>query len=472
MADSPHDPSSPSQAPDPGGAVGQKIRVPRTSPIAETAFFIAAVLAADVVWGHGDRFIHLNPHPFWVIVLFMAVQYGTTEALLATGACTIALLAGNMPAQAFGQDVHDYALQVLLAPLLWMAASVLFGELRVRHRLLHNENVDLLQNAERRVALLSRAHGELTTAKERLETRLAGQLRTATGMIEAARTLETLDPNQVLEGASELVTTALNARAFSLFLLKGDSLVLVAARGWKGERDFAQRYHASTPLFREVVGAQRFVSVATAEGEAVLDRQGLLAGPLIHPHTGKLLGMLKVEDLSFLDFNLSVVHTFKALCGWIAAAYANAITHSEGRIEDEKTQLFGMKYLDRQMEYMTEVSLRFGFDLTLLVFRVEVAELSEQERRTLPAVLGQVSRRVLRRTDMVFSHEPAGTQFAVLLPGASPEGAIVVIRKLVIALHKACGRNVPCTTEVRGLCQSGQAATRRGLRLGKAHKVA
>jgi hypothetical protein len=357
MTNSPDDPSPLAQAPDPGGSVVQKIRVPKTSPIAETVLFIAAVLVADVIWGPGDRFIHLDPHPFWVIVLFMAVQYGTTEALLATGACTIALLAGNMPAQAFGQSVHDYALQILLDPLLWMAASVLFGELRVRHRLLHNENVDLLQNAERRVALLSRAHGELTRAKERLETRLAGQLRTATGMIEAARTLETLDPNQVLEGASELVTTALNARAFSLFLLKGDSLVLVAARGWKGERDFAQRYHASAPLFREVVGAQRFVSVATAEGEAVLDRQGLLAGPLIHPHTGKLLGMLKVEDLSFLDFNLSVVHTFKALCGWIAAAYANAITHSEGRIEDEKTQLFGMKYLDRQMEYMTEVSL-------------------------------------------------------------------------------------------------------------------
>jgi hypothetical protein len=276
----------------------------------------------------------------------------------------------------------------------------------------------------------------------------------------------------VLEGASELVTTALNARAFSLFLLKGDALVLVAARGWKGERDYAQRYHASAPLFREVVGAQRFVSVATAEGEAALDRQGLLAGPLIHPHTGELLGMLKVEDLSFLDFNLSVLQTFKALCGWIAAAYSNAITHADSQIEDEKTQLYGMKYLDRQMEYLTEVALRFGFDLTLLLFRVEVAELPEQERRALPSMLGQVSRRVLRRTDMVFSHEPPGTQFAVLLPGASPEGAIVVVRKLVIALHKAFGRNVPCTTEIRALCQSGQAATRRGLRTGTAHKVA
>ena len=121
MADrsSPESPQTP--APDPGSIV-QKLRVPRTSPIAETSLFIAAVLASDVIWGAGDRFIHLDPHPFWVIVLFMAVQYGTTEALLATGACTIALLAGNMPTQAFGQSIHDYALQILLTPPLWMVA--------------------------------------------------------------------------------------------------------------------------------------------------------------------------------------------------------------------------------------------------------------------------------------------------------------------------------------------------------------
>lgn len=459
-------PGSPSDhTPVAGDTPAEEVRVPRRSAHIETALFIGAVLLADLVWGTGDRFLHVEPHPFWALVLFMAVQYGTLEALQATGAAAIVLLVGNMPPQAFDQSIHDYALQILLRPLLWMLASVVFGELRVRHRLQHNETVDRLRNAERRVALLSRAHGDLSAAKERLETRLAGQLRTATGMFEAARALETLDPNNVLAAANDLLSVALNARAFSLFLLKGDTLLLVAAQGWTEERGFAQRYSSTTPLFQEVVGAQRFVSVASSSGESALAGQGLLAGPLIHPTTGKLFGMLKVEEMKFLDFNLSSVQTFKALCEWIAAAYANAVTHETNQIEDEHTRLYGMKYLDRQTEYITEIALRFGFDLTLLMFRVEVAELPEDERRALPAVLGEVSRRVLRRTDLVFSHEPAGTQFAVLLPGATAEGAVIVARKLKHALRDACGHDVPCTTQVRALCLAGQAASRRGLRI-------
>jgi hypothetical protein len=123
-----------------------------------------------------------------------------------------------------------------------------------------------------------------------------------------------------------------------------------------------------------------------------------------------------------------------------------------------------MKFLERQTGYITEIAQRFGFDLTLLYFKVEVASLSDDQRRALPAVLGTVSQHVLRGTDLVFSHEPAGTQFAALLPGATADGAVVVARKLMTGLHEACGYEVPCTTQVRVLCVAHDAQTRRGLR--------
>lgn len=440
------------------------VRVPRHTPILETALFLVAALAADWLWGGGDRFAGLEPHPFWIIVLFMAVQYGTIEALQAAGAASVALLAWNLPAHTFDQTVHEYALEMLWRPLLWIAAAVVFGELRVRHKAGEADLATRLQTADRRVALLSRAHGELSSAKERLETRLAGQLRTATEMVDAARAIETLDPSLVIAGASELVTVAIHARQFSLFLLKGDALILAAQQGWTEEGVYAQRYPSTAPLFREVVGAQRFVSVASPVGETILAGQGLMAGPLIHPKTGELLGMLKVEDMHFLDFNLSNVQTFKALCGWIATAYANAVAHEADQIVDETTRLYGMKFLERQTGYITEIAQRFGFDLTLLFFKVEVDGLTDDQRRALPAVLGTVSRHVLRGTDLVFSHEPAGTQFAALLPGATADGAVVVSRKLMTGLREACGYQVPCTTQVRVLCVAHDAQARHGLR--------
>jgi hypothetical protein len=440
------------------------VKPPRWSPLVETGLFVGLTLVADAVWGSGDRFARVEPHPFWVIVLLMAVQYGTRDALVAAALSSVALLAGNLPPQAFDQSVHDYAVQVVRLPLLWMIAAVVLGELRVRHRQHQLETDERLNHAERRVELLSSAHGDLSAAKERLETRLAGQLRTATSMFQAARALETVDPGQVLAGATDLVTVALNAKAFSIFLLEDGALVLGAAQGWPEDRALARRYTSAEPLFKEVVGAQRFVTVTTPVGESVLRGHGLIAGPLICPSTGQLVGMLKIEDMAFLDFNLSAVHTFKALSEWIASAYVNATAYKANQIEDEKTQLHGMKFLDRQTAYITEIALRFGFDLTLLLVRIEMDDLTEPERHSVPAALGAVAKRVLRRTDLVFSHEPPGQQFAVLLPGAPPEDAAAVTRKLMDGLREVCGREITCTTRVRALCRAGESSARNNLR--------
>lgn len=441
---------------------------------AEAGLFVGVVLVLDALWGAGDRFARIEPHPFWAIVLLMAVQYGTREALTATAVSTVALLAGNMPSATLDVNVHDYGVQVLRTPLLWMVASVLLGELRMRHRQQQVEAHEELRKAARRVSLLSRAHGELTTAKERLETRLAGQLGTATGLFAAARRLETLDPGEVLAGASELVSVALHARSYSIYLLEGDALVLAAGRGWSDQHPVAQRYPGTATLFREVVAAQHFVSVATPEGETVLNGDGLMAGPLVDPESGRLLGMLKIEDMTFLDFNLSSVQTFRTLCEWVAAAYSQALAYQANRIQDERTRLYAMKYLDRQTGYVTELALRFGFDLSLLLFRVEVDELTETQRLAIPAALGEAARQVLRRTDLVFSHEPPGTGFAVLLPGAPPESVAIVVGKLRERLAECCGYPVNCRTEVRALCRAGDGAARDRLRAtaGVEHWVA
>lgn len=430
----------------------------------EIALYIGAVLAADLLWGAGDRFTHVEPHPFWAIVLLMAVHYGTREALIATVASSLALLVGNMPAQSLEQDIHAYSVQVLVRPLLWMVASLVLGELRVRQKRQHTDALEHLNAAERRVGLLARAHKDLTTANQRLETRLAGQLRTATGLFEAARSLETLEPTKVIAGAIELVTMALQAKAFSLFLLEGDVLVLAAEQGSTRKQPLVDRYGSSTPLFQAIVGRQRTISVATPAGEAALMGHGIIAGPLIDPASGKLIGMLKVEEMAFLDLNVSSLQTFKTMCDWIAAAYSNAVAHKSAQIEDEVTRLYGMTYLDRQSEYVAELAKRFGFDLTLLLFRVEVDELTDEQRRGIPQALGDIARVVLRRTDMVFSHEPIGTQFAVLLPGAPPENVSAVAVKLQEGLSERCGYHVPCTTQVRGLCRARDTHARAHLR--------
>jgi hypothetical protein len=171
MSDSTHDHLLPEglddAPPAPAPAAGP---ARRWSFALEIALYLAAVLALDAITGTGDRFAHVEPHPFWGIVLLMAVQYGTKEALAATAASSIALLAGNLPPQSLQLNAYDYTLQVLRTPMLWMSAAVVLGELRTRHRHQFIEQADRLRNAERRVGLLWRGHKDLTAAKQRLET--------------------------------------------------------------------------------------------------------------------------------------------------------------------------------------------------------------------------------------------------------------------------------------------------------------
>jgi hypothetical protein len=79
-----------------------------------------------------------------------------------------------------------------------------------------------------------------------------------------------------------------------------------------------------------------------------------------------------------------------------------------------------------------------------------------------------VARRVLRRTDLVFAHEPPKVEFTVLLPGVVPETAGIVIKKLTDGLREATGREFPYTTRVRVLQLAEESPFRKLLRLGAA----
>lgn len=72
----------------------------------------------------------INPHPFWIPVLLLSVQYGP----LGGGA---AALVGSLlhwligaPVQAGGEDFYDYIYRIWREPMLWLGASVVLGGLR------------------------------------------------------------------------------------------------------------------------------------------------------------------------------------------------------------------------------------------------------------------------------------------------------------------------------------------------------
>ena len=125
-------PAAPAGTPAGAAPPEARPRALRLVGLVEIALFFAAALALD--WGlfEADRFREVQPHPFWLIVLVAALQYGTNEGLAAAAAATAALLVGNIPPPTIEQDIYDYYLSLSANPVMWMIAAVLIGEMRNR----------------------------------------------------------------------------------------------------------------------------------------------------------------------------------------------------------------------------------------------------------------------------------------------------------------------------------------------------
>ncbi|HYR84025.1 MAG TPA: GAF domain-containing protein [Terriglobia bacterium] len=440
----------------------------RRSAIIETGLYLGTALLIDYLFFDGLRFSSVSPHPFWPIVLLTTAQYGTTEGLFAALAATIVLLAGNLPERNMSQDIYDYMFHINRTPLMWFAAAVIWGELRNRHR---GETAELraeLHTMKQRSSDLSAAYKRMAELKEKLEVHVAGQLKTAVRMYEAARGIDKLEPADVISGVSNFVRVVMNPEKFSVFLLKNDGLELAATQGWEREDRYAWNLGSHSVLFREVIGRQRFLCGVSRDEDALLSHEGVLAGPLISSD-GEVLGMLKIEKLGFLELNLSSVQTFKVLCEWIATAYANALRYKSAcsdKVFDESTSLFTHGFFERQVSFLSQLAERVGFDVSLVVLRLDnPAELTDFQRGSIPALIGEAVKASLRKTDMAFDYRQAGSECFIILPNTTLEDAQMVAQKLLTRI----GTSLPHDTAGARFSANIQAIHRRqdGSRKGK-----
>ncbi len=413
----------------------------RRVALIELALFFLVAFALDLAVGAGVRFDGIQPHPFWIPVLLLAIQYGTNEGVLAAVAASVALRLGNMPEQLITQDFYQYLYAVSREPILWLVASVLFGELRMRQIRERDELRASLDLARKESDAIARSYRQLKSVKESLETRVAGQLRTVFTLYQAARSIDRLDEGEVMLGVADLVRTVMRPEKFSLFLLNNDVLESVTNEGWDDEDNYARWFDNSSQLFQTVVGRQRMLCVAKQEDERILQGEGVLAGPLVSDDTGEVVGMVKIESLGFMDLSVNSVENFRILCEWIGTALAKARQFrelNEQRLFTEDGALYSSGFIDRQAEFLAQLGRRLGFETTSISIRPSgLSRLSAGQRAEVAAAIGKAVRESLRDTDLACDFGQHGLVFGVVLPGTPVEQARIVAAKLETAVRKA-----------------------------------
>lgn len=412
----------------------------RSSAIVEVLLLVAIVLLLDAFVGRGNRFVHVSPHPFWIVVLLTATYYGSREALFATAVCSAALLVGQFPERATDEGGYAWLLRAVREPLLWLLAAMVLGSIRdaFRARMLRtHERVALL--AERSQAL-SQACERLTRQKATLETRIASQDLTVHAMYNASRAVERDGVGDVLMGVAELVRTTLGPRKFSLYLLQGSRLEAAISEGWQPGDRFLRVLDEDAELHRCVVQSRRVLVAVNPNDEATLREEGVMAGPIVDTDADAVVGMLKVEAMDYLDLNATAVQNFRLLCDWIGAS----LTHAQ-RIERwrQPTPLAGVgrvapkTMLDpiRSMLQLMVQRARVPASMLLLDLTLDHATRDPERLHAMSAAVARALERSTHASQLSCATNDHGG-FLVALPMHSADTARPVAAHIVASLRQ------------------------------------
>lgn len=418
----------------------QRIFGLRLSALVEIGLFFLVALIWNMFTDAGNRFWNTEPHPFWIIVVLIAAQYGTAEGIVAVVVSTLALLVGNLPEQAFDQDMYGYLYEISINPVMWIIAAVILGELRVRHIRERNELREQVKLAKEREDKISDSYEWVRDLKQKMELRIAGQLRSSIDTYRAAKAVEKLNPQDVLAGVSELIAAVMNPDKFSVYLREDSIISATIMSGWTEDDTFSRQYDGNTRLFQEVIGNRQMLCAVNDEHEHILSSEGVLAGPLLDTESGEVVGMLKVEKLGFTELNLSSIEAFRAICEWVGMAFVNAGKYQMAKqdsVVNPDHNLMTIGYFKRYTDYIAALAKRLNFDVSMIVIKlVDAEKLDVAVQHKVALELSRIVDKVLRTVDLAFDYQAEEGQFSIVMPATNKKGARIVQEKIEKDLSK------------------------------------
>jgi hypothetical protein len=351
--------------------------------VIETLVLLSALLGLSFFMDAPVRWQSMDLHPFWIVVLLVTVQYGTKEGVFACVMATLFLYVANFPVQEIEESSFDYQYRIAHLPLFWFISAFVLGELRMKSTYENQELQTKLDELQDRAFAITEAYEQIKKTKEDLESRIAGDVTTLSNTYQALKSLEELNPAKILFSLEGLIQIALDPEKFSVWAFGQHGFEVVLSYGWEND-SYLRRIETKTPLFEALVNKGRMLSVTNRDDQILLEKQGILAAPLINPRTDEIFGMIKIEEIEFNKLNISNLEIFKTLCILIGKAFGNAqafkifrdngIWHDVGFLYTKKmVELFGQIfaklglngcYLDFDSKSLTDESLKeIGLDL-------------------------------------------------------------------------------------------------------------
>ena len=270
--------------------------LPPRLAVLEIAVLLVIPALLEWLWPPFPNLTTFQPHPYWVAILILSLQYGTVSGLLTAAVAIVATVVIGLPEPDIGENHFAYLVRVWTQPVLWISAALLLGHFRVRQIEQRSELTRIVQELQQRTgALTSHANG-LKARCDALERRLVVRPQSdATALLNSLSSLTSAVAQGRLPASFDTAMNAAFPGAVATLYASINGALLPVARSRQGAAGSAPRLLGDDGLVLAVTEG-RAMSVTSGLDDALLSGLGVFAVPVGASDAG-IAGLVLVESL-------------------------------------------------------------------------------------------------------------------------------------------------------------------------------
>jgi polysaccharide biosynthesis protein PelD len=299
--------------------------LPTRAGVIELVVLFAGLMVIERLLMTPGDFAKLQPHPYWLPVILLSLQYGTADGVLAAAIAIIASIVMGSPTQGVGEEYYRYLIRVWAVPIGWITSAILIGEIRARQRSQMTELRRDLKTSRSKAEDITRHCHRLEDKIQRLEREFAtveaNSLDSLTASLEDLARGDADNWKNSLERAHRsLVGTG----SISLVLRNDHTLAHVAHVSALSETaaDLRQNQATLAPVLDAVIASRRTLNALRADDAVIVDGIAAMAAPLIAEPGGRVLGVLVLDAIAPERLTVDTENRLKLLAREIAHALA------------------------------------------------------------------------------------------------------------------------------------------------------
>lgn len=415
----------------------------KKSEIMEILLGFIVMTAINILFFRDDMgFYSFRYNPYWIIILAIAARYGFGGGLIA------GITGGVMMLSLIKISEPDFAIKELMrfkyltTPVLFIVVGAFLGEIREMQKRQFDKLNNKYKELQDSFGVLSTKYDALNMAKQELDTRIIGQEQTISTLYESAQALKSLKEEDIYPAVLKILKEFVSTEECSIYKASGDKLKMIANLGWHGDNNHPLEVDIEEGIMGQAFSTGKTVSindVLKADEPYNFSDLNLIVSAPITTSEKVVLGVLNIEKMPFVKFNLQSIKMVSILAEWCGSALENARTYKETKdrnIADDITGAYTYDYLCKRIEEEFNKARRYKFTFGILVFKIAEYDLiPEMKRQDILPVFKTVFANIVRKTDLLFVGSDPGS-FVFLFPFTPIKGINIVKNKLINAIDE------------------------------------